>query len=229
MEKLKQLFTKRNLLFVAIFAVLGFLALQVPVAELAGSKAKFTLFDAFAPIATGFIGLIPGLVAVFLMQLGNFLVHGADILDAGTIIRFLPMLFAAAYFARGGKWNIVVPVLAIAAFNIHPIGRSAWVYSLFWLIPIATYFAREKSLIARALGATFTAHAVGGALWVWTFGLSKAIWLSLIPVVAIERSLFAVGIAVTYLAVNNVLNILAESKLPQLKRMVNRRYVFGAK
>src|SRR3989338_3247734 len=196
MHKLREFFSKRNLLFIGIFAVLGFLVLQVPVATLVGSKAKFSLFDAFGPIAAAFIGTVPGLVAVFLMQLGNFVAHGADILDAGTIIRFFPMLFAAVYFARKSRFDWIVPVLAIIAFNLHPIGRSAWVYSLFWLIPIFAHFGRHNSLFVRSLGATFTAHAVGGALWVWTFGLSKAIWLSLIPVVAVERFLFAVGISV---------------------------------
>src|SRR3990167_1356678 len=97
---MKTFFTKQNLYFIVIFTILGFLALQVPVTQLTGSKAKFTLFDAFAPIAGSFIGTVPGVVAVFFMQLFNFLVHGANVFDMGTIIRFFPSLFAVAYFSR---------------------------------------------------------------------------------------------------------------------------------
>ncbi len=217
-------FGKKSLLFIGIFAVLGFLALQVPLTHLVGSKATFTVFDAFGPIATGFIGTLPGIIAVALMQLLNFLVHGSRVLDAGTVIRFFPMLFAAFYFGKNTKLNFIIPALAIIIFNLNPVGRSAWIYSMFWLIPIVCYFFYEKSLLAKSLGATFTAHAVGGAMWVWAFGLSKAMWLALIPITAIERSAFTLGIAATYLVTNNVLNFLVQKKIVKWDFLVNQKY-----
>lgn len=219
-------FTKKNLIFLVIFVALGFIALQLPFTTVIGSKVKFTLFDFFAPMASGFIGTWPGLVAVFLMQGINFLVHGAQVIDAGTIIRFFPPLAAVWYFGSKSKFNIIVPVLAIVAFNLHPIGRSAWVYSMFWLIPVICYFLRERFLLARALGATFTAHAIGGALWIYAFGLSKEIWLGLIPVTAIERSLFALGIMAAYLVTNNALNVLTVKKILNAGWLVNKKYVW---
>jgi hypothetical protein len=216
---------KKKIVFVVIFAVLGFLALQVPLVQVVGSKAKFTLFDSFAPIAGAFLGSIPGMIAVLLMQLGNFFVHGAEVVDAGTIIRFFPALFAAMYFARKTKFNLAIPLLAILAFNIHPIGRSVWYYSLFWLIPVACYFWQEKFLLARSLGATFTAHAVGGAAWIWAFSLPKAVWISLIPVVAVERIIFALGMAVTYVLVNNILAVLEQKNIVSLP--INRSLVWS--
>lgn len=224
-----QWFGKRNLIFIGIFTILGFLALQVQLTHLAGSKSAFTLFDAFGPIATSFIGTVPGIVAVFLMQLLNFLVHGSKILDAGTIIRFFPMLFAALYFGKNTKLNWIIPALAIIIFNLNPIGRSAWIYSMFWLIPIVCYFFYDKSLIAKSLGATFTAHAVGGAAWVWVFGLSKTIWLGLIPVTTIERTVFTIGIAATYLVTNNVLNYLMQKKIVSWQLPVNPKYAIKFK
>ncbi|MBI1839012.1 MAG: hypothetical protein HYR95_01790, partial [Candidatus Colwellbacteria bacterium] len=157
MNYIKQHITKKNLLFIAIFAVVGFIALQIPVAQLEGSKVKFTVYDAFAPIAGSFIGVVPGVIAVFLMQFFNFLAHGARIEDVGTIVRFFPMLFAALYFAKKGSFNFIVPALAISAFVAHPIGRSVWYFSLFWTVPMAAYFLRDRFLFARALGATLTA------------------------------------------------------------------------
>src|SRR3989344_7472875 len=183
MKYFQQLITKKNVLFIIAFAILGFIALQIPVTQVMGSKVKFTVYDAFAPVAGSFIGSLPGVIAVFLMQLFNFLIHGAQIQDAGTIIRFFPMLFAAIYFARKGKINLIIPLLAIIAFVAHPIGRTVWYFSLFWLIPIAAHFFRDRFLFLRALGATFSAHAVGGALWIWVFTLPASAWNALIPIV----------------------------------------------
>lgn len=217
---------KKKVLFVLLFAVLGFIALQVKLTNLVGSGVNFTLFDAFAPIAGGFLGSWLGVVAVLLMQIFNFVVHGANVVDAGTIVRFIPALFAALYFAKKSRLNIIVPVIAIIAFILNPIGQSVWYFSLFWLIPIAAYFVREKSLIAKSLGATFSAHAVGGAIWIWVFKLPAAVWIGLIPVVAAERLLFTMGIAVSYLVVNNVLAILVKKEWVKYSLPVNQKYVW---
>lgn len=222
---LKQFITKKNLLFIAIFALVGFVALQVPVAQLEGSKARFTIYDAFAPVAGSFIGSIPGVMAVFLMQFFNFLIQGAHIQDSGTIIRFFPMLFAVLYFAQKGKFNIIIPLIAIVAFIAHPIGREVWYFTLFWTIPIIAYFWRDRFLFARALGSTFTAHAVGGALWIWAFALPASVWHSLIPVVATERLLFALGICGSFVVVNNLLCLLEKKRLLRLGFRINQRYL----
>lgn len=216
---------KQKILFVIIFTLLGLAALQVPFTQLAGSKVKFTLFDFFGPIATGFIGILPGMMAVFLMQLGNFVLHGAQVVDAGTVIRFFPMLAAAYYFGRKDKIGILLPLLAIAAFVVHPIGRMVWYYSLFWTIPVFCHFLRGRSLFARSLGATFTAHAVGGALWIWVFNLPAAVWISLIPVVAVERLMFAMGIAAAYVVMANILHLLAVRRFVLPLRQIEEKYI----
>lgn len=203
---------KEQLIFLSFFTLLGLLALQIPFSRLLGSSVKFTLFDFFAPTAGAFLGTIPGVLSVFLMQILNIILHGAKIPDAGAIIRLFPTLFAVMYFAKKRAMNIIVPALAFAAFNLHPVGRSAWQYSLLWLIPIAAHFGRKNVLI-RSLGATFTAHAVGGALWVWTFGLSRTIWLALIPQVIIERTLMATGITLSYFILEKSLNYIADKKI----------------
>ncbi len=225
MNYVQQFITKRNLLFIAIFSVLGFIALQIPVTQLAGSKVKFTVYDSFAPAAGSFIGSIPGVVAVFLMQFFNFLMHGARIEDVGTIIRFFPMLFAVLYFAKKDRLNILIPAFAIAAFIAHPIGREVWYFALFWTIPILAYFFRGRFLLARALGATFTAHAVGGALWIWAFPLPASVWRGLIPVVAAERLLFALGISGSFILVNNLLCFLEKKRFLNLGFSIDQKYL----
>ncbi len=218
--------SKKQLIFIGIFTFLGFAALQFPLTHLAGSKAQFTLFDSFAPIAGGFLGSFPGVVSVFLMQFFNFLIHGSKILDVGIIIRFFPMMAAAVYFGKRNKLNLILPILAIAAFNLNPIGRSVWYFSLYWLIPVVCYFFQERFLFARSLGSTFAAHSVGGALWIYFFHLSRSAWIALIPIVAIERFTFALGIAVSYFIFNNILNYINNKKLVTWKFPVDHRYVW---
>src|SRR3989344_3447658 len=216
MKYLHQFITKKNLLFIAIFAIVGFISLQIPVAQLEGSRVKFTIYDAFAPIAGSFIGSIPGVIAVFLMQFFNFLIHGAEIVDTGTIIRFFPMLFAVLYFAKKRAANLVIPALAIVAFIAHPIGREVWYFSLFWLIPIIAHFFRDRFL---------TAHAVGGALWIWVFALPAPVWNSLISVVIAERMLFALGICGSFILVNNLLGFLEKKHLLNLGFYIDQKYL----
>ncbi len=218
-------FNKKQFLFLGIFAVLGFIALQIPFTQLAGSNVKFTLFDFFGPMASGFLGTAPGVVAVFLMQVLNFLFHGAVVQDAGTIIHVFPMLAAAIYFGKKQTWHLAIPSLAILAFIAHPIGRTVWYFSLYWLIPIVLHFLRDRSLLARSIGTAFMAHSVGGALWIYAFDLPKTVWDGLLPVVAAERMLFALGIAGTYLVVNQLLGFLVAKRGGVSFLTVNPRFL----
>lgn len=202
---------KNFIISLILFTLLGLIALQIPFTRLLGSNVKFTLFDFIAPTAGVFIGTLPGIISVLAMQVVNLLLHGTKA-DIGGLIRLFPTLFAVIYFSKKRSINWIIPLLAIVAFNINPIGRSAWQYSMFWLIPIGTHFLR-KNLFARSLGATFTAHAVGGALWVWTFGLTKEIWLGLIPVVTMERLAMASGITLFYFAFSKILNFAVQRNL----------------
>src|SRR3989344_8584147 len=188
---------RSKLIFVLFFIVFGFLLLQIPVNTLEGSRVKFTLFDLFAPVSAAFLGTPLGIFSVVAMQAVNLLTHGFSGVDQTSILkliatlRFLPMIFGVWMFAKKEGKLLVLPALSIIAFNLHPIGRTVWFYSLFWTIPFLMWPFRERFLIARSLGATMTAHAVGGAIWIWVFNLPTAVWVSLIPVVVIERAIFA--------------------------------------
>lgn len=209
---------KQQLVFIAIFTILGLIALQIPFTRLLGSSAKFTLYDFLAPSAGAFLGTLPGIISVFLMQILNIALHGGKIADLGGAIRLFPVLFGVFYFAKKRTINVYIPAIAIIVFNLHPIGRSAWQYSMFWLIPIVAHFWRKnlptgrQDLFVRSIGATFTAHAVGGALWVWAFGLTREMWLALIPQTAMERALMAVGISAFYLLFSKVLTLASKHR-----------------
>lgn len=215
--------SSKQLLFTVIFTIVGFIALQIPFTKLAGSNVSFTLFDFFGPIAGAFLGPFFGIISVAIVEIINFLVKGTPV-TAGSVIRLFPMLFAVLYFAvvtksNKSKFILLVPIFAILAFWAHPIGREVWYYALFWTIPLLTSFKRNW-LLARSLGATFTAHAVGGMAWIWAFNLPAAVWKGLIPVVATERILFALGIAGSYIVMRYVLKFLISRKiLPRLESL----------
>lgn len=213
---------QKKLFFLTVFTLIGFAFLQVPFNKLAGSNVSFTLFDFFAPIAGAFLGPVFGVISVLSVLVTNNLIRDVS-WNTATIIRLFPTLFAVLYFSLinkklGSKWILGVPLLAIAAFLAHPIGRQVPYYPLmFWLIPLVTYRFR-KNLYMRSLGATFTAHAVGGAAWIWAFNLPASVWNSLIPVVISERLLFAAGIAVAFIVTSKTLAYLANKHvLPKLE------------
>ena len=120
------------------------------------------------------------------------------------------MLFAVFYFgSKKRNLNIIFPLIAIGMFLLHPVGRQAWFYSLFWTIPIIARLLPAKyslSVPLRSLGATFTAHAVGGALWIWTVPMTPAMYMALVPITAFERILFATGIGISYVGFNALLD-----------------------
>ncbi len=214
----------KKLFFLALFTLLGFISLQIPFNKLAGSNVSFTLFDFFAPIAGAFLGPVFGIGSVLAVEVGNMLFKNTP-WTTGSIIRLFPTLFAVYYFAqiknKNGKWILTVPVLSILAFLAHPEGQKAAQYTLFWIIPLIAYRFRNN-LFMKSLGATFTAHAVGGALWIWVFNLKATVWQSLIPVVIAERLLFAVGIATSFIVIKYTLSYLASKKLlPKLENALS--------
>lgn len=223
--KEKNKFKKEKLVALAVFILIGFVALQIPINHLAGSKVSFTLFDLFAPVSGAFIGNGFGIVAVLLMQILNVALHGFANVDKGVIIRLFPILFGVWFFAKKDRNLLIVPAIAIISFNLNPIGRSVWYYSLFWLIPFFAYPFAKKSLIARSLTSTFIAHSVGGAIWIWAFHLPASVWIGLIPVVIAERAIMTLGISANYILMNNILAYLSSKKLIPDFIKVDKKYL----
>jgi hypothetical protein len=215
-----------------IFSIIGFATMQITINNVAGSEANFTLFDSVAPTASSFLGTIPGIVAVIGMRFIEIMQNGFDSVDKGTIARFFPVIFGAVYFAQKKKANLLIPIIAMIAFNLNPIGRQVWYFSLFWLIPIAMHFLRGKLIFARSLGATFTQHAVGGAIWVWLIPLPAEVWTALIPIVIIERLLIASGMSISYIFINNALvsvNKFLDSKSIDFQFKTDSKYLLFKK
>ena len=225
---------KKKILFIFLFVVLGLLVSQIPLSPIVGAKGQsFTPFEFLGPTSGMFLGSVPGAISVFFVKLLKDIFLGAHF-DTATIIRLFPMMFAAIYFGleksrRSGKLILIIPLMAILLFVLHPEGRKAWFYSLYWLIPILAYFKKDR-LILNALGSTFTAHCVGSIAFLYAFNLPAPVWVGLIPVVFVERFSFALGIWATYLLLNSVLEKLVSiEKLKVLSPLVNQKYILSKK
>ncbi|MDO8480762.1 MAG: hypothetical protein Q7S65_02990 [Nanoarchaeota archaeon] len=225
----------KKIVFLAIFLVAAFAAMNVNFSPIVGQENQFfTVFQFFGPMAGAFLGSPLGIIAVFGAQLLNLVVFGKSF-DLLSMLRLLPMLFAVFYFANYKKTRysniamIVVPLLAMLLFITHPVAGKAWYYSLYWLIPPLGVLLPDKmkgKLAFRSLGATFTAHAVGGVIWLYTVPMTALQWTALVPVVAVERLLFASGIAVSYVVMNTLLDKLPEkTKADALQ--IEKAYVLG--
>ncbi|MFA6888873.1 MAG: hypothetical protein WC254_05255 [Candidatus Woesearchaeota archaeon] len=215
----KQLFTVKKMIFLLLFIAGSLIAARINFSTLVGSTNQtLTLFQFFGPIAGAFLGGIFGIVTVFTSQiLNNFLLGKEWTLI--TVLRLLPMIFAVFYFAyfhNKSKYKtavmIIVPILAIILFNLNEAGRGAWYYSLFWLIPIFAVVGEKLpgKLFFRSFGATFTAHAIGTIVWVYTVPMTVEQWTALVPVTAYERFAFSIGIAVSFVVVNTLLDVVCD-------------------
>ena len=218
-------------LFVLIFTALVLVSSQINFSLLLGGpiNQSFTYFQFLGPIGGVFLGPIFGAVSVLLAQVLNmaFTGNGFDIV---SIARLLPMVMAAVYFAlakdKNSNWMLLVPVLATIAFVMHPIGAQVWYYAvIFWSIPIIAKLFFSKNLFARSLGATFTAHSVGGAIWIYAYNSGPEVWNFLLfsGTVVFERVLFALGICVSFLIMNTLLTYV-EHKLPEGTITVEKQY-----
>ena len=219
---------KRKILFAIIFTVLGLLAFQVSISKIIGSSQSFTLFEFLGPVGGMFLGPVLGAIsAFFVYALNIFAFHKS--LDFLSVALLLPPVLAATYFGLKQKATAIIFPICILLFILNPIGRQAWMYSAIWLIPfVATFF--KKRLVFNSLGATFTAHAVGSVIFLYIFGLTPAIWMALIPVVFIERGLFTLGIWISCLVFNTVLDKLTNLKpIYFLKPLVNQNYLVSTR
>jgi len=106
--------------------------------------------------------------------------------------------------------HLLLPIACMALFVAHPVGGQAFMYSFYWLIPVVLYFIPHRSLFLTALGSTFIAHAVGSVIWCYTVPMTAGMWMALMPIVALERTLFALGMVVAHYAISFIFGMIDE-------------------
>ncbi len=226
--KPNKLLTMKGIIFLLIFSALVFVGDKINFSKLVGAENQFfTLFQFFGPVAGAFLGPVVGVLSVLIAEIASKVSTHA-VFDLVTLLRLAPMLFAAWYFgAKKDKLSFLMPIAAIVLFVAHPVGRQVWFFSLFWTIPVIIKLLPKKysdRIFLRSLGATFTAHAVGGAIWNYTVPMTPAAWTALIPVVIYERLLFAGGITLSFVLLNTLLDKL-DAKTKSEYVSVDKGYV----
>lgn len=161
---------------------------------IAGKGAYFGISNILMPAVAAISGATGSLcIVAFIIKL----LSGKLLITKG-----IPT-FAAIYSAqctrpstRSRIINILVPLTMIIMFNTHHVGQKAYVYSLFWLIPICCEILRHSginSIFNRLLAATFVAHSIGSVMWLYCIPTTSETWIGLLAVVPAERLVFASG------------------------------------
>ena len=195
--------------FLVLFSVLSFLFYTVNLSYIWGSQAQsFTMFQFIGPVGGGILGPGIGAVIAVAVDFAAKIIFGKMTWDLVGFIRLFTVAAAALCFGmvRKEKWaGIIIPIAGMLLFWANPVGAEAWGYALLWLIPIvASFFASH--LFLRSLASTFQAHIIGSLAFLYLVGLPASAWWALIPLVLVERTLFAAGISVTYVFLNSILN-----------------------
>lgn len=213
----------KKVAFLALFTIVSLAAYQLKFSTILGvASQNFNFFQFMGPIGAGIFSTGLGVVSVLFVELLNFVISGKA-LDPITLVRFTPMMFAAFYFGSRSRFRVAVPLVCMALFVLHPFGRQAWYYSLYWLIPVAAAVWKDK-LFLRSLGATFTAHAIGSVAFLYAFSIPADVWATLVPITAFERISFAIGISISYIAVNTILSSIS-SRVDVSVLRIDPRYV----
>lgn len=197
--------TKNLFLPPALFA-LSKLTTWMQVSFMIGSRAAFfCLTPCIVPLAGAFAG-VTGSMTFFGVSLMVRMILYGGLLPIAYLVHFVPGLFAGLYWAsRSMVIRLVVPLTCMGLFLIHPIGATAWFYTLYWLIPIALSIFPHKHIFWIALASTFTAHAVGSVIWLYTVPMHVNVWAALMPIVAVERIFFAIGMVFMHRVISWVL------------------------
>ncbi len=157
----------------------------------------FSFAPIFMPLTGAFMGVF-GSSTVFLMRLALKMVVCKS-LSLSLLALYLPGYCASLYWATNTIMiRALLPLACMVFFVIHPVGSQAFVYSLYWFIPVMLYFYPHRSLLLQALGSTFTAHAVGSVIVLYTLPTTADMWFGLLSIVPFERCCFAVGMVVVY-------------------------------
>lgn len=233
--ELKKTFSRKRTIFLLLFLVMVLIGKKINFSPVIGAENQyFTLFQFFGPITGSFLGPVFGAVSVLGAEVADFLITGKA-LNPINLVRLTPMLFAAYYFGtrKRNRVSIAVPLIAMVLFVLHPVGREVWFFALYWTIPIIVKLLPKgysNNLVLRSLGATFTAHSVGTAAWIWVVPMTAEQWIMLIPIVAFERLMFTAGIVVSYVMVDTALDRLFNGfkwKIPSEVLFVDKRYVLS--
>ena len=217
--------------FFALFTVLSILFYNVELSYIIGAEEQpFTMFQFIGPVAGGMLSPLLGVASVLAVEVFWKLVAGTFSFEPFAVVRLFTVAAAALCFGLVKKEKlagVLIPIVGIVMFLAHPVGMEAWGYAALWLIPIgAAFFA--GNLFARSIASTFQAHVIGSIGFLYLVGLPASVWWGLIPVVLIERGIFALGISLTYVALASVVQTVGDFAKVDLRFLgVEKKYAYS--
>jgi len=145
------------------------------------------------------------ILSLLILRNGQFSVYGLT-LGIPSILAAITFRYSTNDLKFKNQLNFALqflfPIIAITLFCINPIGKSAFLYSFYWFIPMAIYllsmFSNKNNYILASISSTFIAHSCGSIIWLYCLPTNQAFWLALIPKVAFERLGIIVGMIITY-------------------------------
>lgn len=164
------------------------------------STGCFSATQAYTPILGRRGGTKTSISYYVLRTLYRICITGS--LSSLVLFYHIPTFFGSMYSSLLGpsqtSWVLKIALslsclLCILLFGMHPIGSQALPYAAFWVVPLVMPFVKTNNRFAHALAGTLAVHAVGSILWLHTHSMSPQVWLALIPLVCIERIVFALG------------------------------------
>lgn len=186
------------------FAGLISLSSLVKFSWMVGSHISFfSGINVMAPLSGAFGGIFGSIASYAIRTIVHFCLFG--LLSVKCLTLGIPNFFASLYWGTT-HWLVraALPLTCMVLFWMHPTGFAAGVYALYWLIPVMIHFLSRKHIFFEALGSTFVAHAVGSVIWLYAMPMAPGVWFALIPVVAIERLLFATGMVMAHYGITTV-------------------------
>lgn len=157
----------------------------------------FSGVNSILPLSGAFGGIL-GAGLVFLVRQLVHLVCFKTV-SLSFLAFCIPGFCASLYWASNHFLiRLLLPIVCMTLFIAHPVGGQAFFYSFYWLVPVVLYCIPHRSLFLTALGSTFIAHAVGSVIWCYTVPMTAGMWMGLLPIVALERTLFALGMVLAY-------------------------------
>lgn len=198
----------RPLLYTVSLSIIAKAFSWVKVSFALGSASIFfSLRNSIVPLIAAFGGNVGASATFAGMAIISFFTKGTMPLSY-VAYSGIPTLCAGFYWNLSSRAvKTVIPLLLMIAFWAHPMGAQAWPYTLFWLIPAGIAVTRTTSIFATALAATFIAHAVGSVLWLYSTAMEPAYWYALLPIVPLERFIFAATTTACYHAYAYMISI----------------------
>lgn len=189
---------KHILWFVSFICAIKIVTLYKVSVWVAPYIVRFGLHNTLVPLSGLWGGFWGATVFCTFSLIVRIIAHGGTF-PLYYLAYIIPGYCASLYWVSSRAIiRFYVPLICMILFMVHPVGFYAAPYALYWLIPLMCYISKSRSFFLQALSSTCIAHAVGSVIWLYTVPMTVEQWYTLIPLVALERLSFALGMVIVY-------------------------------